>query len=292
MKRISILLILMVLFTNCKSQSEYFDLAFQDGNNSCVIQNDLKKKQCFSNAINPCLSTDGKQLAITKPSGNNNNYSRYISIINLKTKKETKLNVNNNNYYGPMWSPDNNYIAFNILINNSWTIGLIKSDNTDFKTVEIESDLFSPTWLSGNEFFLAQNNGSMIYKFDLKCKLVDSIDIQKIIGENYFITSSSKFLYTSDNQFIVFNCDINESLKNVDGPLQAIFSFNIASKTIVRLSPKGMFAADPFVETDNNILFAGSLENENYKKVYRTDLSGKHLQMIIENGINPTSRKK
>jgi len=291
MNRISLAFTLMMIITNCKSQSDYYDIAFESKDGICVVNNTTKRKLCFTDVYNPYLSPDGKYLAVTKYLETGKEFSRFISIIDLNKNKELKLNVNNSNFYEANWSLDNQYIAFNILVNHKWIIGIIRSDNTEFKLLKNCSKfgMFSPSWMPDSKYFIAHDM-SVIYKFDLECNVIDSIDIQKTFGENHYMSSSTKFIFTPDNKNIVFNCGINEQMKDVEGPVEAIFIYNIASKSITRISPKGMFGYDAFVESDNSILFSGAREGEKIPNIYKYYLAEKKFELFIKEGKNPSTR--
>jgi len=127
-----------------------------------------------------------------------------------------------------------------------------------------------------------------IFKYDLKGNIVDTIDIKRTFGENYYMSSSTKFLFTSDSRFIIFNSGIDETMKDEEGPVEVIFAYDTKSKGITRLSPKGMFAFDLNIESDQSAIFSGSKENEKQNNIYRVDLISKKVELIIKNGTRPT----
>jgi dipeptidyl aminopeptidase/acylaminoacyl peptidase len=270
-----------------------YDLAYQAGRDIKVLQYKNKKELFFRDGSNPALSPDGNKLAYTKSEDSGKGFIRYIVIVDLYTKSEIKLNVPNSNYYGASWSPDNSYIAFNILVNNIWQIGIINYDNSGFRIINGTTNfgLFSPTWTSDSKRIISHNL-STIYNFDLNGKLIDTIDIHNTLGENYFMSSNTRFIFTSENKLIVFSCDINETMKNVDGPLEAVFSYNTITKKITRLSPIGMDASDLDIEKDSNVMFSGSRESEKYKSIYRVNLASYKMGLVVKNGMSPSPRKK
>jgi Tol biopolymer transport system component len=289
MKQIlSLLIIAMPFFCGGQNLAKTkYDLAYQNGSEICVLSFGDKKELRFDNVYDPALSPDGLKLAYTKSIQD----KRWIVVVDLNTKVETKLNVNNNNYYGASWSPDNKYIAFNIFMSPSkWQIAIIKSDNSETKIFNTNSGLgvYQPTWSPDSKNIFAHNES--IYKYDLSGKLLDSISIREIFGSYYF-SSNSKFLYTSDNRHIIFNCGINEFMKGVDGPVEVIFSYDTETKNIKKLSPQKMYATDPQIESDSTIIFAGSKEGER-SNIYRFNFLNNHLELIIKNGKRPTASYK
>jgi len=131
-----------------------------------------------------------------------------------------------------------------------------------------------------------------IYKFDLSGNVVDSIDISGEIGVNYYPSSASKFLFTSNNRYIVFNCGTDETMEGIDGPVEAIFIFDTKNQAVNRISPKGMFAFEPNIESDDSIIFCGLKEVTELNNIYRIDLTTQKLELIIKDATRPTMSKK
>jgi len=291
-------LMILVISSFCYGQDSAkikYDLAYQKNKDICVLKFKDKKELNLTGGADPAISPDGFKLAYTKSNGSGtNDFKRFIVIVDLKTKVETELKIFNNNYYGASWSPDNKFIAFNIWITPSkWQVGIIKLDNSEVKIFNTNSklDIYQPTWSSDSKSIFA-HGGSEVYRYNLNGKLLDSISIKKTFGDNYYTTSNTKFLYTSDNKYIIFNCGTNEFMEGVAGPVEAIFAYDIETKNIIRLSPQKMYASDPEIESDNNVIFTGSKENEKSNNIYRFNFLSNHLNLIIENGRKPTTSKK
>lgn len=290
----SLIFLALIVLISCggqESNKDKYDISFQRENDVCVQRFADGKVLKFKDGFDPAISPDGNKLAYTKSKDFEEGFIRYIVVVDLKTNQETKLNVNNDNYYGASWSPDNSLIAFNIFVENNWSVGLINSDNTGFKLIKANSDmgLFEPTWSSDSKHIIAHNM-QKIYKFDLGGDVVDSIDISREIGENYYTSSASKFLFTSDNRYLVFNCDTDEIMEDVDGPVSALFVYDTKNKATTRLSPKGMFAFDPNLKSDNSVIFCGFKEKT--YNIYSVDLITKKIELIIKDATRPTISKK
>ena len=284
---------------SCKGQvmkKEKYDMAYKRDRDVYLLNLTDKKEFCIKDGSDPAISPDGLKVAYTKSTKPGTDLIRYIMLVDLDTKSETKLNIKNNNYYGASWSPDNNFIAFEILIDDIWKVGFIKSNNSELRIITPNSGigLFSPTWSSDSKYIYAHNL-TKLFKYDLNCNLIDSIDIQKTFSENYYISGGTKFLFTSDNNYIIFNCGNNgtdKEMKNDEGQVEAIYVYNIKTKEIDRLSPIGMLVGYLANESDTSVLFSGFSENEKTDNIYRINLLTKHLELIIKDGNNPTIRKK
>lgn len=295
MKNILIIMTFTALIS-CNRQKPYqskYDLSYQKGDNVCVLRFKDQNEICFIDGYDPAISPDGHRLAYTKSNRPGEEFLRYIVVIDLDSKKEIKLNVNNDNYYGATWSPDNSHIAFNIFMNDHWRIGLIKSDNSGLSIIgaDTDTDLFEPTWTSDSKFIVVHDMDS-IFKYDLKGNIVKTIDIYETFGRDYYMTSFTRFIFTPDNRFIIFNCGTDEIMKNDVGPLEAIFTYNTKSKEILRLTPRSIYAFDLNTGDDRSVIFAGSGENDSLSNIYRVDLAGKNLGLIHNNGSRPTMSKE
>lgn len=291
-----LLLAALQILISCNGQESKhskYDLSYQKNTDVCVLRLLNNKELCFKDGYDPAISPDGQRLAYTKSVNSGNDFIRYIVVVDLDSKIETKLNVNNSNYFGASWSPDNSYIAFSIYLNYNWQIGYIKSDNSELSIITANSDLglFQPTWTSDSKYIVTHNMET-VFRYDLKGNIVDAMDISRTFTDNSYMSSNSKFIFTSDDRFIIFNSGTDETMKDLEGPVEAIFAYDTKSKEIARLTPKGMFASDLNIESDQSIIFTGSTENENQNNIYRVDINSKKMELIIENGTRPTMSKK
>lgn len=270
-----------------------YDLAYQKDKVICVLNFKNSKELNLTGGFDPAISPDGLKLAYTKSiASGSNDFKRFIIVVDLNTKEETELKIFNNNYYGASWSPDCKYIAFNIWVTAKWHVGIINLENSEVKIFNnnLKGGIYKPTWSSDGRSIFAQDL-SKIFKFDLSGKLLDSISIQSTFGDKYYTSSDTKFLFTS-GKFIIFNCGINEFMEGVDGPVEAIYAYDIKTKNTIKVSPPKMYASDPEIESDGNVIFSGSKENDKSANIYRFDFQRNQLKMIIENGRRATTSKK
>ncbi len=82
----------------------------------------------------------------------------------------------------------------------------------------------------------------------------------------------------------------NESMKDVHGPPYAILAFNFKTKKIKRLSPKKMWASEPWIDKNDQIYFSGGHDIKS-SSIYKTDIEGSYLTKIIDNGYSPTGTR-
>ncbi|RDC56861.1 hypothetical protein DU508_06570 [Pedobacter chinensis] len=269
--------------------SKNFALAYQDGQKIVATSIDTMKQISFGGATNPSISPDGNKLAytVTDSAG-----SRTIWVADLENKSQSQLQVNSNNYYQAMWSPDGNSIAFNIFNSkNLWKVGVIKSDNTGYIMLDNASTLnvYSPTWKNENE--LVAHDLTNLYTFNTSGKLIDTKAIADLIGGDFALASSNHFFYTKDGRKIIFNAGNADSLEGLTGPSEAVYILDLASKKVDRISPKGINVPYVFLTADDRIFYSGYEKPFIQSKIYVSDLSGT-IKTVVDKGTNPTGALK
>jgi TolB protein len=64
--------------------------------------------------------------------------------------------IPSDNYFGPVWSPEGSKIAFSLMAEKEWQLGLVNADGSGFRFVKnaaLKSDAFgAPCWLANDEF--------------------------------------------------------------------------------------------------------------------------------------------
>jgi dipeptidyl aminopeptidase/acylaminoacyl peptidase len=283
-------------FLSNQNLKKYDMVCYKKDVGLCAI--DLKesntKKVNIENSSDFSISPDGLKLVYTKST---KDCGRSIYITDLNTNKEQKLTINNCNAYGPAWSPDNKHIAFNIWIDNVWRIGIFNPNTNEFKVLNSTSSMNLPTWSSDGKFIIISDL-KQVRKIDLSGKMVDSFSID-LIPNNYSYSSSTKFFYTSDNKYLIWNGGTGETIIskfNTVNPAEGIMVYDFLHKTKFQLSPKGMHICNPFVDSSNNIYFDGTIINKDSKidnestNIYMINLKDRILKLMIENASEPTLR--
>ena len=283
-----LLLLSMIITIGVYGQSKSYDYAYMNKKGICVYSvADKKEVLITKKGQDPYISPDGKKLAY---SSSNDKGDRFIDVVDLNTRRKIILNTQNNNSYGPVWSPDGGLIAYNSFDskNAKWYIALIDSGNTNLRilTGQIENS-YVPSWLANSQNVVAQNLDN-VYVVNLSGDIIKSYkiaDLSKAMGAS----SSDRFIFTDDNKKIVFSEDVDEPGES-DGPPSAVFVYDIANKSTLRLSPKGYFANEVFVK-GNKVLFTASKLNSRVQNVFSVDVNGKNFKVLFP-GCSSVSAKR
>lgn len=296
MKHIALLIASLIFIISCKNGSieniENRKLAFQ--NNEFISCLDLATGKIVNLTVgfDPCISPDGKWIAYTESSDREQGGSRVIRLISTDDSLKTDFNINNKNHYGPIWSPTGEYLAFSIMLDN-WHIGLVRPNSSEFTTLSVgpHIDLYAPSWSLDGNFVLAHNL-TTLYKFNISGDVVEKYDLVALFGDNFFFSSSTRFCFTSDNESLIFEAGVNEYLEGLNEPLSAIFSYNLMTKSINRISKKGLCVIDLWVDNQDLIYFSGFENTNEPSKIYQTSLTDSTLIELINNGMRPSVSHK
>src|SRR5947199_10354065 len=78
--------------------------------------------------------------------------------------------------------------------------------------------------------------------------------------------------------------------KEWDGPLPALWAFDLQSQKATRLTPKQLFGWDGVWIDDSDILFLSKAPGEKEDSIYRRSTDGQNLQGLIKHESFPSVR--
>jgi dipeptidyl aminopeptidase/acylaminoacyl peptidase len=297
-----------LLSTNCRLHNKRsYDYCYASGTTLILFSvKDNKASRIKLPGSDPSLSPDGTMLAYTNEADSH----RRIALMDLDNDQTRILDSNCTNCWGPVWSPDGKYIAYDAytqpaaVANNStqpagandntrnpWSIAVIDPDNGDTvivsKNTYTRLGAFSPTWSADSKMVIFQDMQS-VHIVDLKGNPVRDIPDSDILPDPN-ISSDSKFLLTPDEKKIVFNMEIDDSL--ADHPPSAIFAFDTLNKKTIRLSPKGYDCFQPFLK-DGRVFFDATRNSAEKYNIYSVDLNGKDLKLEFRNRLDFTYKRE
>ncbi len=264
-----------------------YDLAFQRNDKICIMKFDDKRVDSIIVGSDPALSADGKYVAYTDYS----NDKRHVTMLNLTSKQNTPVNISNDNNYGPVWSPDSKLLALSVFKNRNWYIGVVNKENSIFKyiTDKLTRGAFSPAW-TGDSKRLIVHDLDKIFMFDLDGNVLKTFSVREV-AKNYSVSSSTRFTLTPDEKNLIYSAGVDEE-GDFEEPPEAIFSYNIENKKITRLSPKGMFCADPVLTANQEILFSGSQGVDQIWSIYKISMNGGKPELVVKDGVLPSVKLK
>ena len=93
-----------------------------------------------------------------------------------------------------------------------------------------------------------------------------------------------------DGKRLLLSIDMGEESgrKDWDGPLPALWAFDLQSQKATRLTPKKLFGWDGVWIDNDNILFLSRAAGEKQDSIYRMSTDGKNLKRLIKNARFPS----
>jgi TolB protein len=114
-------------------------IAYEHRDNIFVADADGTHQKKIATGALPEISPDGTRVAFntvaeakTRPGP-----ERHIAVADLSNGKATVLkDIPSDNCFGPVWSPDGLKLAFSIMADKEWQLGLVNADGSGFRFVK------------------------------------------------------------------------------------------------------------------------------------------------------------
>lgn len=294
----------LFLFAQCKTSA---DKQAQDADNVPVPKPRRAYDYCYANksgvfvfnagdrigqqiklkATNIQLSPDGTWLAYTDYS--QPDHERRIGLMDLTSQKTTLLDTACINCYGPVWSPDGRYLAYNAMKGTQWLIKYVDRVNThaDFVMSGDSAQLgyFSPSWTPDSKGIIVQDMSS-VYIFDLKGNVLRQIPITDI-DTTMGVGSSERFLLNAKGDKLVFDGESSADTASgsEDGPPSHLYVYDLPSKKLTRMDPAGYECGQPVLKGDTVFCsgFRRTGRAERFSNIYSVDIDGGHFRVAFKN---------
>ena len=247
----------------------------------------------IADGIFPSISPDGTRVAFTTSEKSGTTYVRHIAVIEIESgSMKVFKDVPSDNSYYPSWSPDGKHILFTLRQNEVWDLATVAPDGTDFQIVkkgaQNEVTLYSPCWAhdAGSIFCQDMTN---IYQIGLDGHELAKWPIDKAIP-NGGTSGDGRVDVSPDGKRLLLSIDMGEEAKRKDwdGPLPALWTFEIATQKAVRITSRSLFGWDGCWMDDENVLFLSQATGEKSASIYRISTSGKISKRLIKDARFPS----
>ena len=286
--------ILFLLFGAASSFAAPQMIAFERNQAVWIANLDGTGEKKVADGIFPAISPDGTRVAFnTVEKTSDTSYVRHIAVIELATGK---LNVfkavpSDNSYY-PSWTADGKQILFTTRPHEVWDLVVANSDGTNFHVlkpgVQNEVTRYSPIWAHDGQSIFCEDM-SNVYQLGLDGAVRAQWKIGKIVPKGD-MSGDGRIDVSPDGKRLLLSIDMGEESgrKDWDGPLPALWSFDLQSQKATRLTPKKLFGWDGVWIDNNNILFLSKAAGEKEDSIYRMSVDGKNLKRLIKNARFPS----
>jgi TolB protein len=286
--------ILVFLFGAASSFAAPQMIAFERNQAVWIANLDGTGEKKVADGIFPAISPDGTRVAFnTVEKTSDTSYVRHIAVIDVATRKiDVFKDVPSDNSYYPSWTADGKQILFTTRPHEVWDLVTINSDGTNFHVlkpgVQNEVTRYSPIWARDGQSVFCEDMAN-IYQIGLDGAVRAQWKIGKIAPKGD-MSGDGRIDVSPDGKRLLLSIDMGEESgrKDWDGPLPALWSFDLESQKATRLTPKKLFGWDGVWIDNNNILFLSKAAGEKDDSIYRMSVDGKNLKRLIKNGRFPS----
>jgi TolB protein len=270
-------------------------LAFERSDSVWVANLDGTAAKKIAAGALPNISPDGARLAFntSEDSKTRPGPERHIALADLANGKVTVFkDIPSDNCFGPVWSPDGSKLAFSIMAEKDWQLGLVNADGSGFRFVKnaaLKRDAFgAPAWsVDGKSIFC--HDLDSLYQIDLDGNILKKWKLSKILTEAS-MNGGDRLSVAPDGKTLLMDVDLNaeHDRKNWDGPQPAIYEFDLATEKTTRVTGKDDFVWEPFWLNNDEFLCIVQKENENEASIYRMSLDGKSTKLLVRHARTPS----
>src|SRR5438132_2082889 len=271
-------------------------IAYESGDNVFVADPDGSHAKKIAAGALPEISPDGTRIAFNTEGDAKNRPGpeRHIAIADVASGKVTVLpNIPSDNCFGPVWSPDGKQLAFSIMADNAWHLGLVNADGSGFRLVknaELRPEAFgAPEWARDGKSIFCHDLDN-IYQIDLDGNVLKKWELSKILTDAS-MNGGNRLSVSPDGKVLLMDvdCGSEHERKNWDGPQPAIEKFDVASEKAVRVTGKDDFVWEPFWLSNDEFLCILQTENEKEPSIYRMSISAKNSKLLVKHARTPSA---
>jgi TolB protein len=269
-------------------------IAFERGGDVWVANLDGGAAKKIAAGAWPNISPDGTRIAFnteqhpTRPS-----LERHIATVDVASGKVTIFkDIPSDNCFSPVWSHDGHQIAFYIMSEDDWHIGVVKSDGSDFRFLKKagpnKGSFWSMCWAPDDRSYFCQDL-THLYHFALDGSLIKQWDVGKLTG-GCSMSSGGRLDVSPSGRRMILDVDLNEesTRRNWDFPPPGIFVLDLENDSAKRVTAKGAYAAEPVWLNNDEFLCVIESENENDPSLYRVSIDGKNPKRLVKRVQTPS----
>src|SRR5215475_14132624 len=288
----------VVVFALAASPASVFcgarQIAFERDQAVWIANLDGTNEKKIADGIFPAISPDGTSVAFnTTEKTSDTTYARHIAVINIATGKiDVFKDVPSDNSYYPSWTADGKQILYTTRPHEVWDLSVVNSDGTNFHVLKLgaqgEVTRYSPIWARDGQSVFCEDM-SNIYQIGLDGAVRAQWKINKIVPKGD-MSGDGRIDVSLDGKALLLSIDMGEESGRTDwdGPLPALWAFDVQSKKATRLTPKESFGWDGAWLDNDNVLFLSRDADENEDSIYRMSSDGKNLKRLIRNARFPS----
>jgi TolB protein len=295
MERIALYLFVCLSFFPASNAAER-KIAYEQGENVFVADVDGKHAKKIAAGALPEISPDGARIAFNTEGDAKNRPGpeRHIAVADVATGKVTLLpNIPSDNCFGPVWSPDGKQLAFSIMADKAWHLGLVNADGSGFRLVknaELRPEAFgAPEWARDGKSIFCHDLDN-IYQIDLDGNVLKKWELAKILTDAG-MNSGDRLSVSPDGKALLMDVDTGSEheRKDWDGPQPAIEKLDLSADKAARVTGKDDYVWEPFWLSANEFLCIIQKENENQPSIYRISLDGKNPKLLVKHARTPSA---
>jgi len=269
-------------------------IAFERDQAVWIANLDGTGEKKIADGIFPAISPDGTRVAFnTVEKTSDTSYARRIAVVEVATGKLNVFkDVPGNNSYYPSWTADGKQILFTTRPQEVWDLAVVNSDGTNFHVLKPgvpgEVTRYSPVWARDGQSVFCEDMAN-IFQIGLDGAVRAQWKINKIVPKGD-MSGDGRMDVSPDGKRLLLSIDMGEESgrEDWDGPLPALWAFDVQSKKATRLTPKESFGWDGVWLDNDNILFLSRDPGEKEDSIYRMSVDGKNLKRLIKNARFPT----
>ena len=216
-----------------------------------------------------------------------------MAVADIPTGKVTVFkDVPSENSYYPSWTADGKQILFTTRPHDVWDLVAINSDGTNFHVLkpgdQNEVACYSPVWARDGQSVFCQDMTN-IYQIGLNGTVQKQWKISEIVS-NGDMSGDGRIDVSPDGKRLLLSIAMGEESgrEDWDGPLPALWTFDLQTEKATRLTPKKQFGWDGVWNDNDNVLFLSRAPTEKDDSVYRMSADSKNLKRLIKNARFPS----